>query len=282
MKTNKKLFAFALVAFMTASCFSGCGGSTASSNDNSKTDADNNKVTVKTMHDGKITFGAEMSYPPFESIADDGKTPIGFDIDLGKEIGDRLGLEVEFINTAFDGILEGIDVNYDCVLSAVTITDERKESCLFTQAYIDNYQSVVVPKGSTLKITSLNDLDGKSVALQKMTTSDEVIEDLTGKGTISCTKVAQEKVTTCFTQLSNGDVDVVLCDSMVADGYVLSEPDKYEIAFQDKTAPEQFGIAISKENTQLQKAIDDVITELKEDGTLDDIYEKWFATNPTE
>ena len=68
-----------------------------------------------------------------------------------------------------------------------------------------------------------------------------------------------------------------VCDSMVADGYVLSEPDKYEIAFQDKTAPEQFGIAMSKDNTQLQKAIDDAITEMKEDGTLDDIYQKWFA-----
>ena len=275
MKLSKKIIAVALSACMTAVCFAGCGGSTSSS-DASATEA--SKTSVKTMYDGTLTIGMEIGYPPFEQYADDGTTPTGYDVDLAKEIGDKMGLEVNFINTAFDGILQGIGTNYDCVFSAVTITDERKETCLFSEPYIDNYQSIVVAKGSTQKFESLNDLDGKDIALQKETTSDELLDDLTGKGTISCKKVAQEKVTTCFTQLTNGEVDVVLCDSTVADGYVSTSPDLYEIAFQDSTSPEQFGIAMGKQDTQLQTAVNNALAELKSDGTLDDIYKKWFGS----
>lgn len=275
MKFVKKAAALSLAAMMTVSAFAGCGSSSSDSKDNSSS-SEASKVEVSTMNKDKLTVGSEIGYPPFESFAEDGTTPIGYDIDLGKEVADRLGLEIEFINTSFDGILEGIGTNYDIVISAITINEDRKKNVLFCTPYIDNYQSVVVKKGSTLEIKSLNDLDGKSVSLQKATTSDELLEELMKKGTIKCTSVAQEKVTTCFTQLTNGDVDVVLCDSTVADGYVAKNPDKYEIAFQDTTSPEQFGIACGKEDTQMQKAIDDVLAEMKKDGTLDDLYSKWF------
>lgn len=276
MKIAKRLIAVSMAAMMSVACLAGCGGSPSSSNgDTSATEA--KTTSVKTINEGCLTVGMEIGYPPFESFADDGKTPIGLDVDLAKEIGDKLGLEVKFINTAFDGILQGIGTNYDCVISAVTINDERKENCLFSTPYIDNYQSIVIKKGSKDKYESLNDLDGKSVALQKGTTSDDLLDDLMGKGTVDCKKVAQEQVTTCFTQLENGEIDVVLCDSSVAEGYVAKNPDAYEIAFQDKTSPEQFGVAVAKKDTELQKAVDDALAELKDDGTLKVISNKWFG-----
>lgn len=277
MKLSKKIIAVALSACMTAVCFAGCGGSSSTPASNTSA-TEESKTSVKTMHEGVLTIGMEVGYPPFEQFADDGTTPTGYDVDLAKEVCDKLGLECDFINTAFDGIIQGIGTNYDCVFSALTITDERKETCLFSTPYIDNYQSIVIVKGSTQKFESLNDLDGKDIALQKEATSDVLLDNLIGKGTISCKKVAQEKVTTCFTQLTNGEVDAVLCDSTVADGYVSSSPDLYEIAFQDKTSPEQFGVAMSKNDTELQKAINDALDELKADGTLDDIYKKWFGS----
>ena len=274
MKLIKKFFALILALAMTVSIFAGCGSSDSSSN----VAETNSKYSIKTMNDGKLTIGMEIEYPPFEEYAEDGVTPTGYDIDLAKAIGDKLGLEVEFINTALDGILKGIGVNYDCVISAITITEERKESVLFTDAYIDNYQAVVVPANSDLQITSLNDLDGKTVALQKKSSSDALIEDMTGKGTISCTKVAQERVATCFTQLSNGEVDVALIDSTVADGFVADAPDKFKIAYLDKTAPEQFGIAVGKQDTELQKALNEILDELEAEGFLADNYKKWFGS----
>ena len=274
MKLTKKFFALILALAMTVSIFAGCGSSDSSSN----VAETNSKYSIKTMNDGKLTIGMEIEYPPFEEYAEDGVTPTGYDIDLAKAIGDKLGLEVEFINTALDGILKGIGVNYDCVISAITITEERKESVLFTDAYIDNYQAVVVPANSDLQITSLNDLDGKTVALQKKSSSDALIEDMTGKGTISCTKVAQERVATCFTQLSNGEVDVALIDSTVADGFVADAPDKFKIAYLDKTAPEQFGIAVGKQDTELQKALNEILDELEAEGFLADNYKKWFGS----
>lgn len=188
-----------------------------------------------------------------------------------------MGLEVNFINTAWDGIFEGIGTNYDVVISAVTINSERQETMDFSDPYINNYQAIVVPKDSKLTFSSLNDLNGKSVALQKETTSDELITDMIDTGTIDATVVANEKMLTCFTQLTNGEVDVVLCDSTVADGYVASNPDKYVKIFEDNTSPEQFGVAIGKGNAGLQTAINTAIAELKDEGFFESNIEKWFG-----
>ncbi len=105
---------------------------------------DTSAITL--MSEGKLLVGAEIGYPPFEDYASDGVTPVGFDIDLMKGIAAKLGLEVEFINTAWEGIFLGIDQNYDCVCSAVSINDERKLTMSFSDPYIQNYQSVVIAK----------------------------------------------------------------------------------------------------------------------------------------
>lgn len=274
MKFTKRIFVSILTVVMTAMLVTGC----TSSENTADTTQPTSKYSIETMNEGKLTIGMEIEYPPFEEYAEDGVTPTGYDIDLAKAIGDKLGLEVEFINTSLDGILKGIGVNYDCVISAITITEERKETVLFTDAYIDNYQAVVVPADSDMEITSLNDLDGKTVALQKKSSSDALIEDMTGKGTISCTKVAQERVATCFTQLSNGEVDVALIDSTVADGFVADSPDEFKIAYLDKTSPEQFGIAVGKEDTQMQETLNAILDELEAEGFLEDNYTKWFGS----
>lgn len=245
----------------------------------SSTDVASTDATSGTLiKDGTLSVGVEIGYPPFEDFAEDGSTPIGYDIDFANAIAEKMGMEVNFINTAWEGIFEGIGTNYDVVISAVTINSERKETMDFSDPYINSYQAIVVPKDSALIISNLNDLDGKSVALQKETTSDELISDMIDTGTIKATVVANEKVITCFTQLTNGEVDVVLCDSTVADGYVASNPDKYEKVFEDNTSPEQFGVAIEKGNAGLQAAINKAIAELTTEGFFESNTKKWFGT----
>ena len=232
---------------------------------------------VALMQDDVLSIGVEIGYPPFEDFAEDGTTPVGYDIDFANALGEKLGLEINFINTAWDGIFQGIDVNYDCVISAVTITDERAETMLFSTPYINNYQAVVVNADYEGEISSFLDLDGLAIAVQKETTSDILMSDYVDTGSITCTISANEKVTTCFTQLSNGEVDAVVCDSTVADGYLASNPDMYAKVFQDENEPEQFGVAMGLENTALQAAINEAIAQLTEEGFFEENVAYWFG-----
>lgn len=285
----KKLVAMLLTAAMTVGMLAGCGSKPAESGAATSTEAgtgnnaegqtqstiDMSAVTL--MSDGVLTVGCEVGYPPLEDFAEDGVTPIGYDIDLITEVARRLGLEVNVINTAWDGIFAGIDVNYDVVCSAVSITPERKETMLFSDPYLNSYQSVVVPTGSDLQITDFNSLNGMAVAVQKETASDILLSDYKSTGTIDVEIVANEKVTSCFTQLTNGEIDAILVDSTVSDGYVAKEPDKYMIAYKDEAEPEQFGVAMGMENTALQAAINQALAEMEADGFIDEIYDYWFG-----
>ncbi len=232
---------------------------------------------VKLMQDGVLNIGMEIGYPPFEEFAEDGVTPIGYDIDFALALGDKLGLDVNFINTAWDGIFQGIGMNYDCAISAVTITEERKETMLFSDPYINNYQAVVVLADSDLVIGSFLDLSGMAVAVQKETTSDILMSDYVDTGSLDITISANEKIASCFTQLKNGEVDAVVVDSTVAIGFLASEPDMYVIAYQDESEPEQFGVAMGLDNVALQTAVNEAIALLTEEGFFEEITEYWFG-----
>ena len=275
---KKKIVATLLAAAMLCVSFAGCGGS--------KNDAVSSAAEVKgsvdvsdvkLIKEGTLTVGMEIGYPPFEDKAENGD-PVGYDVDLVYAVADKLGLEVNIVDTAFDVIFAGIGTNYDCVVSAVTITDERRENCLFSDPYIDSYQAFVVKKGNDIKIESLKDLSGKSVALQDATTSKALLDDMIKTGTVTdCKMGPSEKVLTAFTALDNGEYDVVLCDSPVADTYITNYPDKYELAFLDKENVEQFGVAMAKDDTALQTAVNEAMKQLKEEGFFEENTAKWFA-----
>ncbi|MBR5760717.1 MAG: transporter substrate-binding domain-containing protein [Lachnospiraceae bacterium] len=279
MKKFKRILALIGVMTLIAALFAGCGKE---NSDNSNSGAASSEKTydltgVKLLNDGVLCVGEEVGYPPFEDFAEDGTTPIGFDVDIINEIARRLGLKVNIINTSFDGIFAGIGNNYDVVCSACTITDKRKQSMLFSTPYISNYQAVILKAGDTRTISSFNDLDGMTIALQKETTSDELISDYKSTGTIDIEIVANEKVLSCFTQLDNGEVDAVVVDSTVADGYLAKNPDKYIYAYKDEAEAESFGIAIGKENEALKKVIDEVLADMEADGFIKETLEYWFG-----
>ncbi|MFH1513453.1 MAG: transporter substrate-binding domain-containing protein [Bacillota bacterium] len=229
------------------------------------------------MQDGVLNIGMEIGYPPFEEFADDGVTPVGYDIDFALALGEKLGLEINFVNTAWDGIFQGIGMNYDCVISAVTITEERKETMLFSDPYINNYQAVVVSADFDGEITGLLDLDGLAVAVQKETTSDILMSDYADTGSIDITISANEKIASCFTQLKNGEVDAVVVDSTVAVSYLAADPDSFVLAYEDQSEPEQFGVAMGLDSEALQAAINEAIAMLTEEGFFTENIAFWFG-----
>lgn len=280
----KKKLVVLLTTVMIATLLTGCSGSEEGSSkkeNSSKKEAKESTVDmsdVKLLEDGVLTVGMEVGYPPFEEFAEDGETIIGFDVDIVEELADKLGVEVEYVNTSFDAIFAGIDVNYDLVCSAITMTAERAETMLFSTPYINNYQAVCLPVDSDLEIKSFDDLEGKTVALQKASSSDALFSDLISTGSLDCEIIASEKIISCFTQLENGEVDAVVVDSTVADGVIAGDPGKYEIVYEDEEEVEQFGIAMGKENTALQKAVNEALAQMDEEGFIDDTYEYWFGS----
>lgn len=100
---------------------------------------------LKTIQDGKLLVGMEIGYPPMEYMDESGLVPMGFDVDLSYALGELLGLEVELVNTAWDGIFAGLDKEqYDVIISSVSITPERQEAYELTEPYIANALCIVV------------------------------------------------------------------------------------------------------------------------------------------
>ena len=263
MKKMTKILALALALVMILSLCA-CGKK-----------APANELNLLTA--GVLSVGLEPTYPPFEEVATDGVTLVGYDIDLAKALAAKLGVEVSFVNTSFDGIFAGMGKQYDVVISGVTITEERKGEMLFSTPYISNYQAIVAKKGSDITASSLSDLSGKSVSVQKGTTSDALLSELIDTGSITdVTNVSIETVVAALNMVSNGEVEVCLLDSTVANVYV-SRDESLEIIYVDNQEPEEFGVAIEMTNTKLQEAINKAMTELEAEGFFTDCVATWFG-----
>ncbi len=229
-----------------------------------------------TLESGKLKIGTEIGYPPFEYFDTDGKTPIGFDVAMGKALGEKLGLEVEFVDTAWDGIFAGIDTKkYDCIISAVTITPERSAKYLFSDPYIGNGQSMVLNKNADIKATTPEDLTGLKVGYQAETTSDIYMTKL-AEGGLKFTPCEYDKILNAFDDLKFKRCDAVIADSVVAIDYVSKKDSPYVMAWRGK-ADEYFGICMSKENPDLQAAVNKALGEMFADGTMKKISEKFFG-----
>jgi polar amino acid transport system substrate-binding protein len=223
--------------------------------------------TSLTLKPGTLAVGMEIGYPPMEYFDVDGKTPIGFDVAMAKEIANRLGLKVEYVDTAWDGIFAGVDVDkYDAIMSSVTITPERLQNFNFTKPYIVNAQAIVLPKGSKITARSPEELTGLSVAFQAETTSDFYLKKLETAG-LSYKPFGYDKVMNCFDELKLGRVDAIVCDSLVAYDYITNPAYDVEIVWQGGD-DEVFGICLKKGNETLTTAIDKVLTDMYNDGTL--------------
>lgn len=233
------------------------------------------KTSGLTMEPGVLTVGMEIGYPPMEYLDTDGKTPIGFDVSMAKALAAKLGLKEKFIDTAWDGIFAGVSTGkYDCIISSVTITEERQTAHNFTKPYIGNSQALVLLKGSSLKARSPEELGGLGVAYQAETTSDIYMAKLAEQG-LKFTAYEYDKVMNCFDELRLGRVDAIVCDSLVAVDYVAPEGAPFEIVWQGP-ADEVFAICLKKGNDALTAALDKALDELFAEGTMHKLSREIF------
>lgn len=217
----------------------------------------------------KIRVASEATYPPFESVDEKTKELVGFDIDMMKAIAAKENLNVEFVNTPFDSVLAGISTcQFDAAASAITITDERKQSMAFSDPYIKAGQLITVGINNN-DIKSVADLKGKKISVQLGTTGEIEAKKVEG-----ATVKPFDTVDLAFLELVNGQVDATIIDNPTSMIYVNKFKDKIKPVGTPFT-DESYGIAVCKKNADLLKSINDGLSKVKADGTLDQLYTKW-------
>jgi len=229
-----------------------------------------------TITKGVLSVGIEIGYPPMEYYDTDGVTPIGFDIELTKALAEKLGLEIKYIDTTWEGILAGLDANrYDMAVN-ITILPARQERYNFTKPYIDSSMTIVTLKNSPIKIDKPEDIAGYRVAYQSDTTAQYFTERLRNKNVVF-TSFSYDKITNCFDDLRLRRVDLIVVDNIVAFYYAHTERGDavFEVIWQGPS-DEHIGIALKKGNDILTEALNNALDELFEDGTISEISERIF------
>jgi ABC-type amino acid transport substrate-binding protein len=266
------LLVLAVAAFV-AGCGGGGGGQGGGGGGTGGGTAGGNTGSIEGSGE-TITVASDIAYQPFEYV--ENGEPVGFDIDLMREVGRRAGFTPEFQNVTFDGIVPGLGNNlYDAAISAMTITPEREESIDFSDPYINADQSLLVPAGSD--ILSVDDLAGTVVGVQLGTTGAAQAEEYQAAGQIGEVRTF-DTIEDAFAALENGQVDAVINDLPVSQNRAAQSDGRLEIVETIPTG-EQYGIAFPTDS-ELVEPTNQALEQIKQDGTYAEIYEKWFGAPP--
>jgi polar amino acid transport system substrate-binding protein len=257
------LIALLTTAIVAAGCGDdddeGDGGDTAAAED------------LNLIEEGRLTVGTDTPFPPFEI----GQPPniSGYDIDVMNAIAEDLGVEVEYIDTGFGTIFrDTAQGQFDTAAAASTITAGRENTVDFSDPYYEAQQALLVPADSD--IASVDDLGGAIVGTQDGTTGETYANDETDADEVRGFPEGPNAITA----LATGQVDAVIIDQPVAADAVEKQED-LEIVEEIPTM-ELYGFAVAPDNDALREAMNEALATLKEDGTIEDLYDEYFQTAP--
>jgi len=257
--------AAASVAVLTA-C-SGGGGSTSSS-------APGDEYGLVTA--GTLTVATEGTYRPFTYHEDGSGDLVGYDVEIIEAVADKLGLEVVFEETQWDAIFAGLDAGrFDLIANQVSINPEREEKYLFSEPYTVS-PGVIVVKEEDDSISSFDDLDGKTTA-QSLTSNWYTLAQESG-----ATVEAVEGWAQAVALLEQGRVDATINDNLTYLDYETTNgPTGLKIAAETDD-PALNAFALTKDKEALVEAIDEALAELREEGVIAEISEKYFGVDVSE
>ena len=260
----KKIFALCMMLVLSVTALAGCGSNSAQKEESKK-----------------IVVGLDDSFPPM-GFKDEKNEIVGFDIDLAKEVAKRLGREVEF--KAIDWNSKEAELKsgrVDILWNGLDITDKRKENMLFSEPYMDNRQIVFVAKNGKVTVAGEADLAGKTIGTQSGGTTEEYFENKPElKASMKEVKDYPDYIH-AFMDLENGRLDAVVGDEIIGRYYISKPPDEIQAIDTVIGTVSQFGIAFRKDDQKLRDEVQKVFDEMKADGTVAKISEKWFAKDIT-
>lgn len=230
---------------------------------------------VETLEEGVLQVCSDVPYPPFEYYDADGNV-VGFDIDIATAISDALGLDLEIIESSWDGLESGVALNaQDCdlVISGMTITEERAGNMLFSDPYLDDNLGLLATADSG--IASTDDLDGVEVGVQAATTGHDYAED-----ELDLDVRQYEDSGLMLQGLDSGQVEAIVGNISII-GYQAGDDERFEFVEEIDTG-EQLGVAAELENEQLIDAVNEILAELEASGSLEEIEDAWFRSETPE
>ena len=278
-KITRRSFMAAAGLTVAALALTACGGSSstassaaassvASSAAASSEAASAAATELTTVEAGKLTMATNAAFPPYEMTTDAGEFE-GIDIETAQAIADKLGLELQIDDMDFDAALLSVQQGMaDIVMAGVTVTDERKAVMDFSDSYATGIQSIIVPEGSD--IASPDDLAGKKIGTQRGTTGYIYCSDDFGDENV----VAYDDGLTAVQALNNGQVDAVVIDNAPAKEFVAANPGL--VILDTSYAEEDYAIGVAK-GSSLKDAVNAALEELKADGTLQSIVDKYIT-----
>jgi polar amino acid transport system substrate-binding protein len=276
----KKVFALILAAALCVATLAACGGTSesaagsaaadanaATSAAASAADADASAAGYKLAKDGVLTMATNAYFPPYEYY--EGEKIVGIDAEIAAAVADKLGLELKIEDMEFDSIITAVQTGKaDMGLAGMTVTEERLKNIDFTEPYAQGIQVIIVKEDSP--IATKDDLKDKKIGVQLSTTGDLYAKDDYGEQNV----VEYNKGNDAVMALVQGQVDAVIIDNEPAKSYV-SANEGLKI-LDTEYAVEDYAACIAKENPELTKAINQALTELKDDGTIQSILDKYI------
>ena len=229
---------------------------------------------LTTVTEGKLTMSTNAQFPPYEMVADDGKGYEGtgfegIDVEIAYALAQKLGLELQIDDMDFDAALAAAqEGKSDIVAAGVTVSEDRLLTMCFTDTYANGVQVVIVPEGSDIQ--SVDDLAGKVIGTQRGTTGYIYCCDDFGEDNV----VSFDDGATAVQNLMSGKVDCVVIDNAPAQEYVSSNPGL--VILDTEYANEDYAIGMAKDNALLQAALNKALAELKDDGTIQAIIDKYI------
>ena len=280
----KKRFVSAALAAVMALSMTACGSSnsaaetTAADTEAAESQAEETTAEeAKTTDGGTLIVGFDQDFPPMGFVGDDGEYT-GFDLELAQEVAKRLGLEYKAQPIDWDSKdMELESGNIDCIWNGFTMTG-REDDYTWTEPYMANQQVFVVANDSD--INSQADLAGKIVEVQADSSAEAALKEAPELTATFKELLTTADYNTAFMDLEQGAVDAIAMDVIVA-GYQIQQRNADFKILDDSLSEEEYGVGFKKGNTELRDKVQSTLEEMAEDGTLQEVSEKWFSKDVT-
>ncbi len=276
---KKQMAALAMAALMAAS-LAGCSSkpaetqapetaaesTEAAAETTEAAEAAESSEEAKEAAGGTLIMGTNAEFPPYEYY--ENNEIVGIDAEIAKAIADKLGMELQIEDMAFDAIVPAVTSGkVDFGAAGMTVTEERLQSVDFTDTYANSNQVAIVQNDS--EIAGSEDLKGKLIGVQLGTTGDALATEIEG-----ATVERYNKGLEAVQSLKQGKIDAVVIDQATAEAFA-KNTDGIKL-LEEKMSEEEYAIALKKGNTELLEKMNGAIEELKADGTIDEIVAKYM------
>lgn len=278
----KKIAKLLAVMALIPAMLTGCGstgadvGSVTTASDSAAVNGGEDNSLQKVLDSGEFILGLDATFKPM-GYTDENDEIVGFDIDCAEEVCSRLGVKLVKQPIDWDTKEQDLDSGkIDCIWNGMSINASRQEVMNLSEPYMKNSMVFVVAAGTLDASASLDELKGKTVAVQSGSTAQEILQ----AAGLEVTENALATNVECLQQLELNLVDAVFMDSVVAN-YEIKESGKDYVILENGLEEEEYAIGFRKNDSALRDRVQEILSEMKADGKLGEISTKWFGSDIT-